>query len=65
MPSITARQDAGLSPSPAAADADSYVAAGSRIAVAWVRSGPGTELAIVRLAGPYTCPGATVPLPDG
>ena len=65
MPYITARQDAGLSPSPAAADADSYVAAGSRIAVAWVRSAPGTELAIARLAGPYTCPGGTVPLPDG
>ncbi|WP_216906433.1 L,D-transpeptidase family protein [Synechococcus sp. CCY 0621] len=65
MPYITARQDAGLSPSPAAADADSYVAAGSRIAVAWVRPAPGTDLAIVRLAGPYTCPGGTVPLPDG
>ncbi len=65
MPYITARQDAGLSPSPAAADADSFVAAGSRIAVAWVRSAPGTALAIVRLAGPYTCPGGSVPLPDG
>ncbi|MCT0207301.1 glycoside hydrolase family protein [Synechococcus sp. CS-1332] len=65
MPYITARQDAGLSPSPAAADADSYVAAGSRIAVAWVRSVPDTVLAIVRLAGPYTCPGGTRPLPDG
>ncbi|WP_094585275.1 L,D-transpeptidase family protein [Synechococcus sp. BO 8801] len=65
MPYITARQDAGLSPSPAAADADSYVASGSRIAVAWVRPAPGTDLAIARLAGPYTCPGGAVPLPDG
>ncbi len=65
MPYITAREDAGLSPSPAAADADSYVAAGSRIAVAWVRPAPVKGLAIVRLAGRYTCPGGTVPLGDG
>ncbi len=65
MPYITAREDAGLSPSPAAADADSYVAAGSRIAVAWVRPAPLAGLAIARLAGRYTCPGGTAPLQDG
>ncbi len=65
MPYITAREDAGLSPSPAAADADSYVAAGSRIAVAWVRPATPDGLAIVRLAGRYTCPGGTTPLDDG
>ncbi len=65
MPFITALEDAGLSPDTTAAAADSYVPAGSQLGIDWIRpEGEGT-LAVVRLAGPYTYPGAGAALPKG
>lgn len=65
MPIITALEDAGLSPDPTAAAADSYVPAGKQLAVDWIRPSDDGALALVSLAGPYTYPGAGRPLAKG
>jgi GH24 family phage-related lysozyme (muramidase) len=65
MPIITALVDAGLSPDPTAAAADSYVPAGQQLAVDWIRPSDDGPLALVCLAGPYTYPGAGRPLAKG
>ena len=65
MPYIKARQRAGLSPEPRAAVADSYVEPGSLLAVEWIRPGPTDQLALIRLAGPYSGPMESTPLPPG
>jgi GH24 family phage-related lysozyme (muramidase) len=65
MPIITALEDAGLSPDPTAAAADSYVPAGQQLAVDWIRPSDDGALALVSLAGPYTFPGAGRPLAKG
>jgi GH24 family phage-related lysozyme (muramidase) len=65
MPHIKARELAGLSPEPRAAAADSYVEAGSHLAIEWIRLGPGNQLSLIKLAGPYTGPMESKPLPSG
>ncbi|MEA5389964.1 peptidoglycan-binding protein [Cyanobium gracile UHCC 0139] len=65
MPFITALEDAGLSPDTTAAAADSYVPAGSQLGIDWIRPDGEGILAVVRLAGPYTYPGAGAALPKG
>jgi GH24 family phage-related lysozyme (muramidase) len=65
MPYITAREDAGLSPDQTASAADSYVPAGKRLGVDWIRPSDDDALATVCLAGRYTYPGGTMPLEKG
>ncbi|WP_254957862.1 MULTISPECIES: glycoside hydrolase family protein [unclassified Cyanobium] len=65
MPFITALEDAGLSPDPTAAAADSYVPVGQQLGIDWIRPSDDGALALVCLAGPYTCPGASAPLAKG
>jgi GH24 family phage-related lysozyme (muramidase) len=65
MPFITALEDAGLSPDPTAAAADSYVPVGRQLGIDWIRPSDDGVLAVVRLAGPYTYPGAATPLETG
>lgn len=65
MPYIKARERAGLSPEPRAASADSYVEAGSQLAIEWIRPGPGEQLSLIKLAGPYSGPMDSKPLPAG
>lgn len=65
MPYIKARERAGLSPQPRAATADSYVEAGSQLAIEWIRLGPGDNLSLIKLAGPYTGPMDSQPLATG
>lgn len=63
MPYIKALERAGLSPEPLAAKADSYVEPASQLAIDWIRSTPDGQLAVIRLAGPYTGPRESLQLP--
>jgi GH24 family phage-related lysozyme (muramidase) len=65
MPYITAKEDAGLSPDTTPASADSFVPAGGRIGIDWIQATDNSQLATIRLAGPYTFPGGTQPLEQG
>lgn len=65
MPYIIAKEDAGLSPNESPQFADSYVPAGAKIGIEWIKPTDNPNLATIRLAGPYTFPGSTEPLATG